>query len=164
MLSALERIRASFDSRCLVNRIDKNDCSVRLFGCQNAGVIVDMDCEWAPLDCDETHCDYLIFFGDSETVVFVPLELKKSWRDKAVLQLQACSSVAEQHVPSNCAIELRPVVACKNFSPRGMRKKLRQFTVVFRGQEEPIQIIKCGRALPNVIERPALATYRPLLF
>ena len=144
MASALKRVCGSFDERCLVERIDKHDCKLCLRGMPEPVVIVDLDRDGAPFGCGETQCDYLVFVdGGDQRIVFLPLELKRSWRDKAVTQLQACASEFERHVPSDVSVQCRPVVACKSFSPKGWRPMVR-YPIQFREQPQRIQVLRCG--------------------
>ena len=144
MASVLKRVGASFDERSLAGRVDKHDCKLCLKGIPEPVVIVDLDRDGAPFGCDETQCDYLVFVdGGDQRLVFLPLELKRSWRDKAVTQLQACAAEVEKHVPTDIAMRCRPIVACRRFSPKGWRAMVRH-PIQFRGHLERIHILRCG--------------------
>ena len=150
-MGPVDRIRKSFSSTCVVSCLDRDGCSVELAGVPEPRLLIDLDLPGSPLDEQSVRCDYLLFAGDATRQFLVaPVEFKRTWRGKAVKQLQAGADESHQHAPAAAAATFRPVAALHRFGPKMARRALRA-RVVFRGREEPIRVVICGQSLGSVL-------------
>ena len=163
MTSPLDHIDNIVDPECLAETCEKQGCTVGLEGAPHPFRLIDMDHPDSPAGRDARRrrvrqrgvrrCDYL-FIGEDDgdtTLYVVPLELKSSGiRTNTVSsQLRAGARVAERIVPGSSSIRFVPVAA---HGGRLHRKQIKDLArpgmgVPFRGEEYPIQLIRCGEPL-----------------
>ncbi len=150
-MGPIARIRRGFNSSCIATGLERAECSVDMAGSPEPRLVVDLDLPGSPLDAQAVRCDYLVFAGDGKaSLVVAPVEFKTKWRVKVVEQLQAGADESARHAPMS-AVTFRPVVALERFSPKTVRRRLRE-EVAFRGQSEPIRLVRCGEKLARVLE------------
>lgn len=150
-MGLVARIRQGFSSSCVAGCLSRGSCAVDLAGSPEPRLVIDLDLPGSPLDDRSVRCDYLVFAGDgAPRFVIAPVEFKTKWRKKAVEQLQAGADESARHVPTASAVTFRPVVALERFSPKTARRELRE-KVAFRGQSEPIRLVRCGEKLASVL-------------
>ena len=150
-MGLVDRIRQSFKSTCVVSSLKRDGCSVGLDGVPEPFLLIDLDLPGSPLDQQSRRCDHLVFAGDGESqFVVAPVEFKTKWREKVVAQLEAGAAELDRHAPVGPATTFRPVVALHRFSPKAVRRSLRE-RVAFRGRQEPIRVVMCGEQLGSVL-------------
>ena len=151
MTDAIEGIRREFRSTCLVNSLERGDCTISLDGVPEPRLVVDLDLPGSPLNQSAVRCDHLLFAGGSASAILVaPVEFKGVWRRKIPDQLQAGAGVAEARVPSGTNVRFRPVAALRRFKPKGAQHDARRM-VTFRGRAEPVRVVLCGDRLAKAV-------------
>ena len=155
-MSFIEEIRPKVPNQCLVERCNKDQCSVTMEGMPNSHLIIDFDKPEFPLSQSETKCDYLVVaeFSNGQRLA-IPLEFKsgKPRASEVVDQLQAGANYTEQLIPPHFHAKLKPVLAHK-----GIKKlekiKIQRNRITFHGQRETIRLMQCGDSLHQALGRP----------
>lgn len=146
-----EIIRDSFNETCIVNKMERSECTVSLRDTPRPYLFIDLDLPGAPLGLSNVRCDYLAFVDDVGGIPCVaPVEFKSTWRGKMVKQLQAGANEAERRVPKETEYNFRPVGVLRSFS-KVQRAHVRQY-VSFRGRSKPIRIILCGDKFVDALQ------------
>ena len=146
MKALSKRIRSNFRATCIVDEIERPECTLSLCGTPRPYLFIDLDLPGSPLGPSDRRCDYLTFIDNVGGMPCVaPVEFKSTLRGKIVEQLQAGANEAERHVPNEFKCQFRPISVIKRF-PKGRRKNIRRPVsfVSFRGGSEPIRIVACG--------------------
>lgn len=148
----IESIRDRFNETCIVNKMERSECTVCLRGTPRPHLFIDLDLRGAPLGPNDVRCDYLAFVDDVEGMPCVaPVEFKSTLRQKLAKQLQAGANEAEKYVPAEFQYQFRPIGVLGYFS-KGQRRNVRQ-RVSFQGRSEPIRIILCGDKFIDALRR-----------
>lgn len=151
MTGLLLAVRSKVAQSCIVNRCNKNGCSVSLPADSCSRLVVDCDKKGSPFGPNQAKCDYLLFEeSESGAGHAVPIELK-SGRIRArevIRQLQAGAAAVENLIPRQVDVRLLPLLAYGNI-PKGERTAINNGTVRFRGDSERIERIRCGARLPQ---------------
>ena len=150
MTKLLPTVRNRVAESCIVNRCNKNGCSVSLQSASRERLVIDCDLPGSPFGPNQTKCDYLLFEEAQNSIGrAIPIELK-SGRIRArdvIEQLQAGAAVAENLIPRQVDVRLLPLLAYGNI-PKGERAAINNGMVRFRGEPERIKRIRCGANLP----------------
>ena len=114
-------------------------------------ILIDMDHPRAPVGQNESRCDY-IFIGGSNSVLLVPLELKrgKPNASETVRQLQAGADIADtQIIPREEQVRFLPVVFHGGSlrRPELIQFRARPNRILFRGKRINIKLARCGTPL-----------------
>ncbi len=153
MTGLVDSVRGKLDERCLVSRLKKNGCKVKLKGAPAPRAIIDLDKPGSPLGQSRTRCDYLFVAEVEDEWWVAPLELKKGQlhANEAIRQLQAGAIIADQLVPPEEPVKLHPV-AVSGGMHKAERNTLRsKGRVRFRGRTELIRLMSCGDSLVKVL-------------
>lgn len=145
-----DELRLRGQSACLVTRLRKGGCSLRLNSAPASRLILDLDREGAPVGPQDTKCDFL-FFADKNWVAAIELKAGRLDASVVVRQLQAGAEIVSSLVSRGREIAFRPIVAHSG----GHRKEindLRASKVRYRSQEVPIKAVSCGSLLNNAIK------------
>ena len=148
MTELLKRIRREIDKGCLVERLNKEGCKVKMTDAPTPIVIIDLDKPNSLLIRSETRCDYILVAEGHEFHWVAVLELKKGrlHADEVVRQLRAGSAKAMKLVPEGEAVRFRPI-AVSGSKPKFERMKLRGKKIKFHGQSERVLLMSCGAKL-----------------
>ncbi len=148
MTGLLQTVRSQIPASCIAGSIRKEGCRVSLPDAPDNRLIIDFDQPGSPLSQNQTRCDYLFIAELSSQAGFVsPIELKAGRASPGDVkdQLQAGADIAARLIPTNCQVQLQPVLASR--SDKAGRKRIRA-AVLFRSREIPIRRIRCGAPLP----------------
>lgn len=145
-MSLIEKIRSEFRKTCLVDKMERRECTLCLRGTPEPYLFIDLDLSGSPLGPSDKRCDFLVFVDNvGEMPCVAPVEFKSIWRGTIVEQLQAGAREIDWRVPVKLECRFRPIGVLSDF-PKNQRKNIRQ-RVSFRGQDEPIRILYCGDKL-----------------
>ena len=145
-MSLSEEIRNEFRKTCIVNKIERPECTLCLSGTPEPYLIIDLDLRGSPLGPNVKRCDFLVFVDNvGEMPCAAPVEFKFTLRGTIVEQLQAGAKELEWRIPVKLECLFRPIGVVSNL-PKNQRKRIRQ-RVSFRGQDVPIRILYCGDKL-----------------
>ena len=165
MTGMVETVRGKVESTCVISKgLRKEGCSVSLKDAPKPRLIIDLDKPGSPLGKNQTRCDYL-FVADAQgnRGWVVPIELKKGRLDasKAVEQLKAGASVAEQLVPDTLTVNFRPAVASGGNKAERAELRAERNIVRFRGSVEYVRLLKCGDKLINAFNKAKRERSKP---
>ena len=157
MTGVVETVRGKVENTCVISgRLKKEGCSVSLKDAPQPRLIIDFDKPGSPLGKNQTRCDYLFVAEvSSKPGWVVPIELKKGRLDasKAVEQLRAGASAAEQLVPNTVTVNFRPVVASGGNKAERAELRAERNRVRFHGTAQPVRLIKCGDKLIEAFDQ-----------
>lgn len=151
-MGLVESVRGRIDPACLASRMRKEGCAVSLKDAPRERLVVDFDKPGAPVRRDGRKCDYLfIADGKQDGAGWVaPLELKRGAlrTSEVVAQLRAGAETADGLVPGGLRPAFRPTAAFGSIR-KLERDALREprNRIAFRGQLEPVRLMKCGDRL-----------------
>ena len=154
MTDLVERISKTVSPDCLATRCRKEGCSLVLTNAPTPNILIDMDHPKAPVDLNQSRCDYLFIGGNSEAWL-VPMELKrgKPNTSQIVRQLQAGSDVADRIVPDQAQIRFRPIAVyggeLRRIERDNMLKNANR--IRFRSQRQLVKLVRCGTTLYNAL-------------
>ncbi len=148
MANLVSQIREKISDKCFAKRCRKEGCSVPLNNAPEPSILIDMDRPQAPVRQNETRCDY-IFIGGSNSVLLVPLELKrgKPNASETVRQLQAGADIANARIiPRSEQVRFLPVVVHGGALRRTelIRFRANANRIRFRGERINIALARCG--------------------
>lgn len=155
MTGLVDAARALVSEECLVEKCDKNGCSVSLKDVPQPHVVIDLDRPNSLVRQNQIRCDYLFVadkYGSGGWVV--PMEFKNSDMrvSKVVKQLQAGARAAEKLASGRSGISFRPVAVVRGFHSR-QRKELKRESneVSFRGCRERVHVLVCDDLLTEAL-------------
>lgn len=151
MNGLLSAVRSQVAQSCIVNRCNRDGCSVSLPGNSRNRVVVDCDGEGSPFGANQAKCDYLLFEEtDSGTGRAVPIELKSGGikASDAIRELQAGAAMVENLIPPRTGLRFLPLIASGNV-PKGEKAAIKKVRIRFRGKPVRISRIRCGNPLPS---------------
>lgn len=145
-MSLSEEIRNEFKETCIVDEMERPECTLCLRGTPRPFLFIDLDLPGSPLGPSDKRCDFLAFVDNvAEMPCVAPVEFKSTWRKEIFGQLQAGAIEAEKYIPTQLECRFRPIGVLNDF-PKGRRKMIRR-RVSFRDRSEPIRLILCGDKL-----------------
>ena len=157
-MTLTQAVRSAISQACITRRCREEGCSLSLSGTSQQAFAIDMNHDDAPIDQNQTHCDFL-FVGsrDRETEEWVvPIELKRGaiGADEARDQLQAGADAAECLVPNELPLRFLPL-AVSGSVKRAERAKLRKSSheIRFRRRRVLIERVRCGSPLADILRR-----------
>lgn len=135
--------------------VRKSGCHVLLRDAPTQRLIIDIDKSGSRSSGHQVRCDYLfIADGQGHDGWVVPMELKRGALDaeKVHRQLTAGAALADKIVPRRENIRFRPTAAYGSIRIEDRNKlKRARYSIKFRGQDEPIRLLKCGTPLKSIL-------------
>ena len=155
MMGLVDAVRDRVPKKCLVEKCDKNGCSVSLQDAPQPHLVIDLDRPNSLVRRNQTRCDYLFIADECGSRSWiVPMEFKNSQMkvSKVVRQLQASARATQQLAPSRSAISFRPVAVVRGIHGN-QRKELRKEKnkVSFHGRRERIRVLVCDDLLTEAL-------------
>ena len=157
IVSAERIVRAKTNERCHVTSCRDSGCSLSMKNAPEPNVLLSLEHKESPADASKSHCDFLFVGGGddkrSEWVAPVELTTGTPQVSKFLPQLQAGASIAEELLPRNVKVSLRPIaVHGKILHPIERNKfKMRSNQVMFRNKPTPVTLVRCGSPLTKAL-------------
>lgn len=144
LVSVSLQIKQQIDCRCLVRKIGRANCRVRLDGTPKSHIIVDFDSRYSPIEKRSTKCNFLYMDESRSKGHVVPLELKIqiSSSSNIVNQLQAGADFVNSTNSESASIRFIPIVASRGIA-KAARSHFRTSTIRFREEQFAISRMKC---------------------
>ena len=151
----ISSISCKVPKECVVDRCDKDGCSVVTEELPSDQIIIDLDRYVTVHPLGQKRCDYLVAAEDGETLWILPVELKSGGfqASSIVKQLQAGADQAKQFVRHDNSITLIPVLAHrrKKRIHRNDMKLLREKEIVIFGKKRRVILVECGANLKRLL-------------
>ena len=153
MSKLVTAVAGNICSRCHAKRCNKKNCSVSMQKAPTRRVVVDLDCDDLQIPGNQKRCDYLFVGEENNTTWVVPIELKSGGlkAQDVVDQIQAGAGLADAWLPQEGSFQFVPVLA----HGKGIHSKdlqiLRDRKIKLRGQKKQTVLVRCGRALKEVL-------------
>ena len=146
-------VKEAVCSECLSQRCRKGGCDLELGGNLDPFLLIDMDHRKAPILCRmERKCDY-IFVGGPGKSWAIPLEMKRGrpHADEMARQLQSGADLASSLIPEDLQVRFMAVGVYGGTLRRSESDRLRRKKVRFRRKEHGVTLVRCGKALSDVL-------------
>jgi len=154
MNGILRHVRQSVHEACFATKCRKGNCSLKLGGVPRDRLVIDLDCERMRISEDRKRCDYLLV-AEGPSACIVPIELKggRFNGEHAVDQLQGGVEALRlsRWVSGRADWELVPVIGHAKGVRRAELKRLRRRKVKLGGRAAQAELLRCGRALGEVL-------------
>ena len=156
-MSAERIVREKTNEQCHVTSCRDSGCSLSMKNAPEPNVLLSLEHKESPADASKSHCDFLFVGGGddrrSEWVAPVELTTSAPQVSKFLPQLQAGASIAEELLPRNVKVSLRPIaVHGKDLHPIERDKlKNRANHVVFQNKLTPVRLVRCGSPLTKAL-------------
>lgn len=151
MSNWISTITRKVSKRCVVDRCDKDGCSIATEGLPSDRIIIDLDRHVADRPLGQKLCDYLIAAEDGTARWIMPVELKSGGfqASSIIKQLQAGSDRAKELIRYDNSLTLVPILAHrrKRRMHRNDIKLLREREIVLFGMKKKVILIECGANL-----------------
>ena len=145
-----DKMRSRGQSACLVTRLRKGGCFLRLTSAPSPRLILDLDHEDAPVGPQDTKCDFL-FIAEEYWVAAIELKAGRLDASAVVRQLQAGAQIATSLISRDAEVIFRPIVA-HNGGHRKEINDLRASKVRYRTREVPIKAVRCESLLTSAFK------------
>lgn len=148
-------IRAKVDASCIVRRVNKKGCRLRVTGIRDGYVAIDLDHTKSPAPKNEIKCDYL-FAGQIENdgleyLSAIELKAGSVEASEAHRQLQAGANLAQEFAPRHNARFVAMVASDRINKAQRAALKATANQVIFRNSKYEIVRLKCGAPLVDAL-------------
>ena len=157
-MTITQEVRDAISDACITRSCREQGCSLSLNGTSQQAFAIDMNHDDAPIDQNQTHCDFL-FVGSlcgQDWEWIVPIELKRGaiGASEARDQLQAGADAADCLVPNGLNPRFLPLAVSGRLA-QAERAQLRKNShmIRFRDRRFLIKRVRCDSDLADILRR-----------